>query len=171
GSVTFKERLSKVLENLLEKNKNDIFAKQEIIILRKTNENKISWIGVIAHNFSRIFSHQFVRHTWLNFNQRSHRYTSVDRFVVPEVFNKDAVKRYCEIIKKCMNCYKEFFDKGIQREWARFVIPQGCATTVFATGPKMAWKDFVEKRNIPQAQGEIRNFASILQKIIFANKF
>ncbi|NPA39659.1 MAG: FAD-dependent thymidylate synthase [Thermodesulfobacteria bacterium] len=139
-----------------------VFAEPEVIIIEIKKEHNPKWIGVIAHNFSRIFSHQFVRHTWLNFNQRSHRYTKVDKFVIPSTFEKGDVIEYEKIIKSAMKLY-ENLSKKMKRESARFVVPQGVATTVLATGCELVWKDFVTKRAIPQAQEEIRKLAEILK--------
>lgn len=159
--VLFKGSLSELDKGLLEEEEG-IFAEKEIIILRSQKELPFNWIGVIAHNFSRIFSHQFVRHTWLNFNQRSHRYTKVDKFVTPKAFSEEHIRLYEEAIKSGMKIYEELC-KNMKRESARFVVPQGVATTVFATGPELVWKDFIEKRAVPQAQEEIRDLAIFLK--------
>ncbi|MFN3406423.1 MAG: FAD-dependent thymidylate synthase [Caldimicrobium sp.] len=153
------------IEPLLLKEEKSLWAEPEIIILRCIDPDPFSWIGVIAHNFSRLFSHQFVRHTWLNFNQRSHRYTRVDKFVIPKVFKEKDIKVYQEIIEKSLKTYEEL-SLNMKRESARFLVPQGVATTVLATGPLFVWQDFVEKRIIPQAQDEIRDFAKILKEVL-----
>ncbi len=140
----------------------NIFAIPEVIILEVKKEAPFKWIGVIVKGFSRIFSHQFVRHTWLNFNQRSHRYTFVDSFVLPEAFTEELKELYLKQIKTSMEIYKKFIDK-VHRESLRFILPQGASTTLLATGPMLVWEDFVSKRAIPQAQGEIRRLAFILK--------
>lgn len=147
------------------KDKDTLFAEREIIILRSRECYPFNWRGVIAHNFSRIFSHQFVRHTWLNFNQRSHRYTRVDKFVIPKAFSEEQINLYESAIKNGMAIYEELC-KNMKRESARFVVPQGVATTVLATGPELVWQDFISKRAIPQAQEEIRDFAIFLKELI-----
>ena len=162
--ILYKGRLSNLDKSLL-KEKEGLFAEKEIIILRSFREDPFNWIGVIAHNFSRIFSHQFVRHTWLNFNQRSHRYTKVDKFVIPKVFSENHIRLYEEAIKSGMKIYEELC-KNMKRESARFVVPQGVATTVLATGPELVWRDFVAKRAIPQAQEEIRDLAIFLKETL-----
>ncbi|WP_038057104.1 FAD-dependent thymidylate synthase [Thermodesulfobacterium hydrogeniphilum] len=147
---------------LIEKEDNNIWAIPEVIIIEIEISHPFRWIGVIVHNFSRIFSHQFVRHTWLNFNQRSHRYTSVDKFVVPEVFTEKHIEIYRKLIEEGMKVYKEFC-KDMKKESARFVVPQGVATSLIATGPSLVWEDFITKRAIPQAQEEIRRLAYLLK--------
>ncbi len=166
----FDDRLEKffmthhiVERSFMEKDSKNFFAQKEVLIIYLKNSHQKKWIGVITHNFSRIFSHQFVRHTWLNFNQRSHRYTKVDRFVIPSSFDEKAKREYERIIQESMEVYERLCEK-IHRESARFLVPQGVATTVFATGPLLVWEDFIQKRNIPQAQEEIRFLASILRQ-------
>lgn len=145
--------------------KSAIVANPEVFVLvsKNTKQLPIPWIGVIVHNFSRIFSHQFVRHTWLNFNQRSNRYTKVEQFVIPYCFNSNHLNPYLDIIKQSLNIY-EVLSKEMKRESARFVLPQGSATTIFATAPDFAWYDFIQKRALPQAQDEIRTLAIILKE-------
>ncbi len=145
--------------------KEEIWAVPEVIIIEIKMDHPFKWIGVIIHNFSRIFSHQFVRHTWLNFNQRSHRYTSIDRFVVPETFKERHLKVYKDLIKRGIEVYKDFC-KDMKKESARFVVPQGVATSLIATGPLLVWEDFISKRAIPQAQEEIRKLAYLLKEEI-----
>jgi len=64
-----------------------------------------------------------------------------------------------------MEVYREF-SKNMKRESARFVVPQGVATSVLATGPDLVWEDFVSKRAIPQAQEEIRALAIFLKEVL-----
>lgn len=162
--ILFKGPLKELDKELL-KEEDSLFAEPEVIILRPFKKFPFNWLGVIAHNFSRIFSHQFVRHTWLNFNQRSHRYTRVDRFVVPSTFKEREREIYRGLIEKGMEVYRDF-SKNMKRESARFVVPQGVATSVLATGPQLVWEDFVSKRAIPQAQEEIRALAVFLKEVL-----
>lgn len=168
--ITLYKNFTKIFEGdfetlplyLIEDEDQDLFAVPEIIIIECKKSHPFRWIGVIAHNFSRIFSHQFVRHTWLNFNQRSHRYTRIDRFVLPESFTEYHRNRYKELIKTSLRVYEEFL-RDLKRECARFVTPQGVATSLLATGPELVWEDFIAKRAIPQAQEEIKKLALVLK--------
>ncbi|OAG27969.1 FAD-dependent thymidylate synthase [Thermodesulfatator autotrophicus] len=124
------------------------------------------WLAVVAEGFSRLFSHQFVRHTWLNFNQRSHRYTQVDQFVFPPSFDDKARAIYTRQIEEGLSAYQEIVKQGIKKEDARFVTPQGSSTTILATGPYFVWEDFISKRNHPKAQWEIRRLAEGLASVL-----
>jgi thymidylate synthase (FAD) len=160
----FEGRFTEIDQKVIEQEKKE-FAEPEVVIIEVKKNHPFRWIGVIVHNFSRIFSHQFVRHTWLNFNQRSHRYTFVDSFVVPESFEEKHRKVYGEVIKNSMKFYKEFC-KEMKKESARFLVPQGVATTLLATGPYLVWQDFISKRAIPHAQEEIRKLATLLKETL-----
>jgi len=137
---------------------------REVVIL-KGGGDEFGWMSVIAYNFSRIFSHQFVRHTWLNFNQRSHRYTKVDSFIIPDCFAEEDSKIYESFCNIALTLYNTF-GKRIKKEWARFVIPQGVVTTVMASGPRFVWEDFIEKRVVIRAQDEIRELAEVVRGVI-----
>lgn len=123
--IIFNDKLSNLNhEKIKEENEdsNKIFAYPEVIIIKHVNRQ--DWITVIAHNYSRIFSHQFVRHTWLNFNQRSHRYTKVDKFVIPETFTEEVKEKYKEVIETTLNIYNFLTqEKKIKKEDARFLVP------------------------------------------------
>ncbi len=148
-------------ENLKEEG---LWATRRVTLIWIPGQEPFGWLAVIVEGFSRIFSHQFVRHTWLNFNQRSHRYTAVDQFVLPPSFLKvpEAQERYREEIERGLEAYKELVAAGIRKEDARFLTPQGASTTVLATGPYFVWRDFIEKRAHPKAQWEIRLLAERL---------
>ena len=124
------------------------------------------WLAVVVEGFSRLFSHQFVRHTWLNFNQRSHRYTRVDQFVCPPSFDEESQRIYETQIKSGLTAYEKICEQGVKKEDARFVTPQGAATTILATGPYFVWEDFVLKRKHLKAQWEIRALAQALELVL-----
>ena len=136
----------------------------EVIILQ--DELFSNWCVVIAHDFSRVFSHQFVRHTWLNFNQRSHRYTKVDSYVVPQDLKEEHLKLYEKFFDLALTHYERLIEEGVKKESARFIVPQGATTTVMASGMEFVWEDFIEKRAIPQAQEEVRSLGILLKQIL-----
>ncbi|NPA49830.1 MAG: FAD-dependent thymidylate synthase [Thermodesulfobacteria bacterium] len=145
-----------------------LFAQPEVYVVDVAPERTtpFGWLAVVVEGFSRLFSHQFVRHTWLNFNQRSHRYTQVDQFVCPPSFDEEARKKYASQIKSGLDLYQELCKRGIKKEDARFVTPQGAATTILATGPYFVWEDFVAKRRHLKAQWEIRQLAQAVELVL-----
>jgi len=145
-----------------------LLALPRVSVIRVPGEEPFGWFAVVVEGFSRLFSHQFVRHTWLNFNQRSHRYTAVDQFVEPPSFETTpgADELYRKEIERGLAAYRKLVSLGVKKEDARFVTPQGAATTVLATGPYFVWRDFIEKRAHPRAQWEIRRLAQVLKEAI-----
>ncbi len=141
-----------------------VWARPEIYVIQVSPAQTapFGWLAVIVEGFSRLFSHQFVRHTWLNFNQRSHRYTEVDQFVCPPSFDAEARDVYEEQLRAGLSAYQRLVARGVRKEDARFVTPQGATTTLLATGPYFVWEDFVTKRNHLKAQWEIRSLARAL---------
>ena len=128
------------------------------------------WKVVVAHNISRCCSHQWVRHTTINFNQKSQRYTRVETFSLPKTFQKDEnlINNILHILKNFYKVYKDLSDNAkFKKEELRFLAPQSSATTLIASAPIFVWRDFIEKRQIIQAQAEIREIADILSQKLF----
>ena len=127
-------------------------------------DSRIGWLSVIVHNVTRIFSHQFVRHTFLSFSQRSHRYTEVHGVRKPEALKDrpgvDAFFGFADAL------YNDLIRQGVRREDARAVMPQCSLTTVMASAPLPIWEDFVEKRRIKAAQEEIRGVAKFVEALL-----
>ena len=146
-----------------------LFVEPEVYVIDVAPQETapFGWLAVIVGGFSRLFSHQFVRHTWLNFNQRSHRYTQVEQFVCPPSFGAEAREKYQKQIEAALELYQELCREGIKKEDARFVTPQGVSTTLLATGPYFVWQDFIVKRRHLKAQWEIRRLARALD-LVFA---
>jgi len=131
------------------------------------------WKVIIIHNCSRIMTHQLCRHTTINFCQRSHRYTKANSFCIPSEIAEDD-----DFVNFIFGTFNDIWvvlenmrkSKKYKREDLRFFMPQSTATTIFCSAPLCVWKDFVEKRNKPQAQKEIREVANILNRFLFGGK-
>jgi len=124
------------------------------------------WKVAVFYNCSRVAANQIVRHTTANFNQRSHRYTECDGVVIPrELLDTPILEHYFNVMMLFYNDLKDV--KNVKNEVKRYFMPMGANTTLMISAPLCVWKDFVEKRNIPQAQEETREIASVLQKMLF----
>jgi thymidylate synthase (FAD) len=120
---------------------------------------------------SRAMTHQLVRHTTLNFSQRSQRYVKEDEnyTVIPPSIaeNEDAlklIKLYDEMTTRVYNAL--VYGYKIKREDARFFLPTGRRTTIVVSGTLNWINDFIEKRNTPHAQWEIRKVAGIMKELL-----
>jgi thymidylate synthase (FAD) len=120
---------------------------------------------------SRAMTHQLVRHTTLNFSQRSQRYVKEDEnyTVIPPSIqeNEDALKLIKLYDEMAMRVYNTLvYGYKVKREDARFFLPTGRKTTIVVSGTLNWINDFIEKRNTPHAQWEIRKVAGIMKELL-----
>lgn len=112
---------------------------------------------------SRTCSHQIVRHRHMSFVQFSQRYSKKqNNFVIPKVvINRD--DDIASNIKYAYNfahrAYQDLLKQGVKPEDARFVLPNGQATSFIVTANARAWMHFFKLRLSPEAQWEIREVA------------
>lgn len=114
---------------------------------------------------SRVCSHQLIRHTHLSYLQRSQRYTkeSSVEFIEPEAL-KDTPDYYRNAWKKIQADAEALYlagvdNKYLKKEDSRFILPQGCTTSIVVTGNFQAWMNFIKLRADKHAQKEIREVA------------
>ena len=111
---------------------------------------------------SRVFSHQVVRHKFLDYLQRSQRYcdeTDVDCIVPPSIVDAGMEDEFREFFQQAKNLYGKLRSHGVAKEDARYVLPQAATTSMAITGSFQAWHDFLGLRDDKAAQWEIRNMA------------
>ncbi len=119
---------------------------------------------------SRVMTHQLVRHTALNYSQRSQRYIPEyeNYTIVPESISKDKLAMYYfeNAEKHAVATYLQLLDLKIKKEDARFILPHGRRTTIVVSGTLRWIYDFIEKRKIPAAQWEIRQVAKEMEELL-----
>lgn len=127
---------------------------------------------------------QWHRHRTWSYNETSRRYTSeyID-FYVPDSLHEQSTKdkqargkrvegdKYLiEQIEKHANLSFEFYNlmlaSGVCREQARMVLPQNMYTSFYAKTDLHNLLHFIELRNSPHAQYEIRVYAQAIEKLI-----
>lgn len=116
-------------------------------------------------DISRVCSHQLVRHAHLSYLQRSQRYvkeTSVE-FIEPDTL-KDTPEYYRNAWKKLQADAEALYlagvdNKYLKKEDSRFILPQGCTTSIVVTGNFQALLNFIKLRSDKYAQKEIRQVA------------
>lgn len=138
------------------------------------------WCVFGIQEVSRIMTHQLIRHTKLNFSQRSQRYVYEgkekeidyrvfkDLFVIPESIRKD-LKVYNSYLDLMFQSYKFYVDSkknSIPKEDARFGLLNASKTSIVISGTYKDIVDFIEKRRIKQAQWEIREVAEEMERIL-----
>jgi thymidylate synthase (FAD) len=112
----------------------------------------------LIEDISRICSHQFVRSKHLDFLQRSQRYCNEEEtnVVIPESISKYDVQ---DFVYNAQILYENLIKKGVKKEDARFILPQGTTTELLAVGNFQAWYDFIKLRSGKEVQWEIRAVA------------
>jgi thymidylate synthase (FAD) len=110
-----------------------------------------------------------VRHAHLSYLQRSQRYVAEKEvnFIDPEVLrtlDSDDQRTWADIQSQAEYMYLQLVNsKKMKKEDARFILPQGCDTSITITGNLQAWLDFVNLRTEKHAQWEIREVALAIQ--------
>lgn len=119
---------------------------------------------------SRSFTHQLVRHRLASFTQQSQRYVEETGFeyVIPPSIekNQEAKKIFNDFIEFSKKTYKKLRDLGIQKEDARFVLPNAVCSEIVISANFREWRHIIELRGHPTAQWEIRKMAIEVLKIL-----
>ena len=111
---------------------------------------------------SRVCSHQLVRHAHLSYLQRSQRYVAEKQidYINPaalETLDHNDQLEWATIQDHAESLYLRLTkSKLMKKEDARFILPQGCDTSITIVGNFQAWLDFVRLRTDKHAQTEIR---------------
>ena len=118
---------------------------------------------------SRALTHQLVRHRIASFSQQSQRYVDGGKFgyVIPPAIEKNPNLKaaYIDFMEKCENMYKSLADNGIEKEDARFVLPNACDTKIIVTMNVRSLYNFFQHRCCNRAQWEIRRLAWAMLKL------
>lgn len=118
---------------------------------------------------SRSASLQFVRSANIGTVQESQRYVTFDRdFYIPNNIkeNREANQIYNSILKQIKFAYEDLLEIGINKETARYVLPNCCFTRMVVSANLQAWLDFVTLRNNPETQEELREIAKEMFEIL-----
>jgi thymidylate synthase (FAD) len=134
---------------------------------------------------------QWMRHRTWSFNEISRRYTSDEMdFYIPKSFRKqsddnkqasteetiDNVVMFGDLIPVeefmkehsgyCENLYNMLIEQGVSREQARMILPQNMYTKYYATVDLHNLLHFLNIRNHPHAQFEMREYAKRILSIV-----
>ena len=127
---------------------------------------------------------QWHRHRTWSYNEVSRRYTSEGiEFHIPEELRKQSIdnkqmsagliensEELIEIIRRitdiCYSGYEFLLDAGVCREQARMVLPPNLYTSFYAKVDLHNLLHFLDIRNHPHAQEEIRIYAKAIEDLI-----
>jgi len=141
------------------------------VSLISLNTNYDGYAVFYIDGISRVATHQLIRHSALNFSQRSQRYVKEDDnfTIIPSSISddKEAKGLFKMVDKVSQDAYNILVNSfKIRREDARFILPAGRKTTIVVSGTLNWIKDFIEKRDNIHAQWEIRNIAQIMKRLL-----
>lgn len=80
--------------------------------------------------------------------------------------NEEALELYNKSIEESYETYKKLIEKGTAKEMARCVLPLSFYTEVIWTASLQAVLNFISLRNHEGSQGEIREYALALKKLL-----
>lgn len=120
---------------------------------------------------SRSLTHQLVRHSLSNFSQSSQRYTKIkdaDWYIIPESIkaNEEAFRLYHSHMIDVYYIYSELLRMGINKEDARYVMPNATKTALVYSGNLEAFILMLQARLCNHAQWEISNMAFEMRSMI-----
>jgi len=120
---------------------------------------------------SRVCSHQLVRVAHAGILQRSQRYvkeTRVEYVVPPALVGMPAHLRtaWVQVQADAERIYLDCIEAGMKKEDARYILPQGCTTSLRITGNFQMWRDLLGNRTTKHAQWEVRDVALEIQRLL-----
>lgn len=112
---------------------------------------------------SRVLTHQLVRHRIASYSQQSQRYVVEHNFesIIPPAIKNNAAaqEKFAALMQDIQNVYSELVDLGIDKEDARYVLPNAAETKIVITMNVRSLLNFFELRCCQRAQWEIRTLA------------
>lgn len=133
-------------------------------------------LTIYVAGVSRGLSHEFVRHRHFSYSQVSTRYvdSSEAKAARHPILTDDEWKVVALFQEVATKIYKELFESMTQRGVklkdargaARSVLPTATETEFVVTGNVRAWREFIQKRNSPGADAEIRELAQRIYVIL-----
>ena len=120
-------------------------------------------------------------HAW---NEISGRYVPVEEYYIPEIWRQQsednkqasegavaaqetAAEKYKTALSVIQHYYDELLEIGVAKEQARVILPLSQYTEIFWSASFQAIVNFIELRDEPTAQWEIREYAKVLKKLLF----
>lgn len=121
---------------------------------------------------SRVCSHQFVRVAHAGILQKSQRYvkeSAIEYIDPPALENVDTWGKsvWKQIQDDAESLYLHLVNSGqMKKEDARYILPQGCSTSLRITGNFQMWLDLLGNRTSKHAQWEIRDVAIEIKRLL-----
>lgn len=123
-----------------------------------------------VQGISRVCSHQIVRMAHAGILQRSQRYvkeSSVEFIDPPALADCEEwfINAWHKVQADAEALYLHAVDnKLLNKEDARYILPQGCETQLNLCLNFQGWRDFLKNRNDKHAQWEVRDVAAEIKR-------
>ena len=145
-------------------NKDNITKRADFVkgLIKSGHETPLEFASATfdISGISRICQNQMVRHRHASFCVMSERYVDVSK--MDFVYPYEILAQYqglVEYVNDAKRIYKEMLKHGIEREDARFLLPQGISTNLCVNMNFRALRNFLKLRLDKNAQWEIRKVA------------
>ncbi|HSW09465.1 MAG TPA: FAD-dependent thymidylate synthase [Bacillota bacterium] len=120
--------------------------------------------------WSRVTTHQLVRHRIASYSQQSQRYVAAnpEEFVVPPSIRSIPAAReeHARALAAAGHSYRRLVDLGVPSEDARYCLPQAVTSRLILTMNARELLHFFEIRTCRRAQWEIRFLALSMLRLV-----
>ena len=150
----------------------DSSTEREACIRRAAHCMSVSHLATLrfAHadfeisGISRVASHQLVRVAHAGILQRSQRYVKETRVEYIDPPSLADMPPYLQHFWKTTQhdaeaIYLRAIEHGMKKEDARYILPQGCTTSLRICGNFQMWHDILANRTAKKSQWEVRDVA------------
>lgn len=136
---------------------------------------------------TRDIARQILRHRSFSFQEFSQRYAQVDSFAMSEARLQDTKNRQNsletddewlknwwenaqgEVASTAYNLYLDALERGIAKEVARKVLPEGLALSkMYMNGTLRSWLHYIDVRTDPSTQKEHREVAEKCREVVLS---
>jgi len=131
---------------------------------------RFSYASLKIEGISRVCSHQIVRVAHAGILQKSQRYVKETqvKYINPPALDKVDLEHCAEWYRIQMMAEELYLHlvetKQMKKEDARFILPQGCETSLNMCMNFQGWRDFLKNRVSKHAQWEVYAVACEIQK-------
>jgi thymidylate synthase (FAD) len=90
------------------------------------------------------------------------------QFVVPTSISSeyDMLQEVGRHMQRSVALYRSLREAGVKKEDARYILPQGCTTSLRMTGNFQMWIDSLGNRTAKHAQWEVRDVALEIKRLL-----
>jgi thymidylate synthase (FAD) len=161
------------MDELKEKLTQEQIEKLVRLVIKSGHHSTVEHISFTfgIEGVSRALTHQLVRHRLASYSQQSQRYVKFGEnfeYITPPSIADDRVskEKFDKLISDIHNLYKEFLERGIEAEDARYILPNATETKIIVTMNGRELLHFFELRCCNRAQWEIREMAIKMLKMV-----